>query len=77
MVCLGLEPGAAGWKAQTNPLSYSGTPSSIFLLWECSLLDQPVLLTLSPAFIILNFLIRKRLQNVRFVTVDVHVHFEI
>ena len=26
MVCLGLEPGAAGWKAQTNPLSYSGTP---------------------------------------------------
>ena len=25
MVCLGLEPGAAGWKAQTNPLSYGGT----------------------------------------------------
>ena len=25
MVCLGLEPGAAGWKAQTNPLSYNGT----------------------------------------------------
>ena len=24
MVCLGLEPGAAGWKAQTNPLSYGG-----------------------------------------------------
>ena len=22
MVCLGLEPGAAGWKALTNPLSY-------------------------------------------------------
>ena len=22
MVCLGLEPGAAGWKAQTNPLTY-------------------------------------------------------
>ena len=22
MVCLGLEPGVAGWKAQTNPLSY-------------------------------------------------------
>ena len=21
MVCLGLEPGVAGWKAQTNPLS--------------------------------------------------------
>ena len=26
MVCLGLKPGAAGWKVQTNPLSYSGTP---------------------------------------------------
>ena len=26
MVCLGLEPGAAEWKAQTNPLSYGGTP---------------------------------------------------
>ena len=26
MVCLGIEPGAAGWKARTNPLSYGGTP---------------------------------------------------
>ena len=26
MVCLGLEPMAAGWKLQTNPLSYGGTP---------------------------------------------------
>ena len=25
MVCLGLEPGAAEWKAQKNPLSYGGT----------------------------------------------------
>ena len=22
MVCLGFEPGAAGWKAQMDPLSY-------------------------------------------------------
>ena len=29
MVCLGLEPGAAGWKAQTNPLSYGGTPRNL------------------------------------------------
>ena len=29
MVCLGLEPGAAGWKAQTNPLSYGGTPYNL------------------------------------------------
>ena len=27
MVCLGFEPGAAGWKARTNPLSYGGTPN--------------------------------------------------
>ena len=26
MVCLGFEPGAAGWKAETNPLGYGGTP---------------------------------------------------
>ena len=26
MVCLGLEPWAAGWKAQTNPRNYGGTP---------------------------------------------------
>ena len=32
MVCLGLEPGAAEWKAQTNPLSYDGTPIWISLL---------------------------------------------
>ena len=29
MVCFGLEPGAAGWKAQMNPLSYGGTPNVI------------------------------------------------
>ena len=30
MVCLGFEPGAAGWKSQTNPLSYGGTPCTLF-----------------------------------------------
>ena len=25
MVCLGLKPGDAGWKAQVNPLSFGGT----------------------------------------------------
>ena len=29
MVCLGFEPGAAGWKARTNPLSYGGTPTLV------------------------------------------------
>ena len=37
MMCLGLEPGAPGWKAQTNPLSYGGTPCFIFLyLQKCT-----------------------------------------
>ena len=27
MVCFGLEARAAGWKAQTNPLSNGGTPT--------------------------------------------------
>ena len=34
MVCLGFEPGAAGWKAQMNPLSYGGTPQDTFLIGE-------------------------------------------
>ena len=34
MVCLGFERGVAGWKAQTNPLSYGGTPRHTFL--NCS-----------------------------------------
>ena len=31
MVCLGLEPGAAGWKAQMNPLSYGSAPNTLLL----------------------------------------------
>ena len=36
MACLGVEPGVAGWKAQTNPLSYGGTPffSNLTLVLE-------------------------------------------
>ena len=30
MVCLGLEPGATGWYAQTKTLSYGGTQSVSF-----------------------------------------------
>ena len=32
MPCLGLEPGAAGWKLQTNPLSYGSTPLLLFFI---------------------------------------------
>ena len=28
MVCLGFDPGVAGWKARMNPLSYGGSPIS-------------------------------------------------
>ena len=31
MECLGVEPGAAWWKAKTNPLSYGVTPSGNYL----------------------------------------------
>ena len=31
MVCLGLEPGAAGWKRKTNPLNYGGIPHHFFV----------------------------------------------
>ena len=31
MVCLGFEPGTAGWKMQTNPLSYDGPYLHFFL----------------------------------------------
>ena len=35
IVCLGFEPGAAGCKARTNPLSYGGTPEVPFSLFLC------------------------------------------
>ena len=33
MFCLGLEPSATGWKAQTDPLSFEGHPSRLFVLY--------------------------------------------
>ena len=39
MVCLGFEPGAGGWKARTNPLSYGGTPN-IFIFFASKLWQQ-------------------------------------
>ena len=35
MVCLELEPGAAGESVQTNPLSYGGTPN-VYKLFHLS-----------------------------------------
>ena len=49
MVCLGLEPGVARWKAQTNPLSTSGTPTNItfamfkkYTVWMSQVFNQSV-----------------------------------
>ena len=42
MVCLGLEPGAAGWKAQTNPMSYSGTPRFTFMFNQSLCTNVPI-----------------------------------
>ena len=42
MVCLGLEPGAAGCQAQTNPVSYGGTR----VYWEQILLSFSLSLSL-------------------------------
>ena len=41
MICLGFEPGAEEWKAQTEPLSYGGTPQYWTLLVDQLLDDFP------------------------------------
>ena len=33
-MCLGLEPGAEGLKAQTNPLRYGSTPSLFLFIYS-------------------------------------------
>ena len=39
MACLGVEPRVAGWKGQTNPLSYGGTP----IIKKCLQLANPTM----------------------------------
>ena len=39
MACLGVEPGVAVWKAQTNPLNYCGTPKNVLNLIDGALLS--------------------------------------
>ena len=52
--CLGLEPGATGWKALTNPLSYGGTLT--FLLSYC----RPNLTRSNFSFVISDWTIISR-----------------
>ena len=37
MVCFGVEPRTAGWKAQMNPLSYGGTQHQVVVI-KCKLI---------------------------------------
>ena len=64
MVYLGLEPGATGWQAQTNPLSY-GSIQSTYLLNMTSLNSKMVqicLLILTNLGIFLNILFLSQLN---------------
>ena len=49
IVCLGFEPTAAGWKAQTNPLNYGGTQTINFcpFNYHATVLD-PKIQQISP-----------------------------
>ena len=42
MVCLVTQTrrGAAGWKAQTNPPSYGGTPKTFIVVGKCPNIEQ-------------------------------------
>ena len=48
MECLGVEPGAAWWKAQTNSLCYGGTPNAYSELTLAYLDDQIQSIQLIP-----------------------------
>ena len=60
MVYLGLEPGAAGWYAQTNPLSYGCTASisfflSLFIFLSVSLSYISLFVTLPSSILLFIF----------------------
>ena len=49
MLCLGFEPGAARWKAKTDPLSFGGRPSINFVTCHLKVLNLTyVVLYLCP-----------------------------
>ena len=56
MVCLGFEPGVAGWKVQTNPLSYCSTPMLKFFKFSIEdLVKTPFLSSLEVVQLVLSF----------------------
>ena len=52
MVCLGLEPGAAVWKAQTNPQSYGQHPIAIKMLIRADEIAMILIMELNDCQII-------------------------
>ena len=51
MLCLGFEPGAARWKAKTDPLSFGGRPSINFVTCHLKVLNLTyVVLYLCPCW---------------------------
>ena len=36
MGCWGVKPGAAGWQAQSDPLTYGGRPRVVFIFCHCN-----------------------------------------
>ena len=63
MACLGLEPGAAGWYAQTNPLSYGGTLKiqglNLFLLLVQSVCNSFAIFIFTSSISLIFFLPRR------------------
>ena len=56
MVCLGLEPREAGWKAQKNPLSYGCIPV-ILVVALFIFAIYVIILDVSAAHVNVNFVI--------------------
>ena len=62
MGCLGLKPGAAGWKLSMNPLSYGGTPTVMFLSPEYNASEN------SPFFVHRKTLYNSTLHNLKYLS---------
>ena len=77
MVCLGLEPGAAGWKVQTNPLSYTGTPNCCVDLELVNLIRCPFInsfvdqfrIRINLCFMLVNSVSYLHIHTIQFETI--------
>ena len=67
MACLGLKPGVAGWKAQTNPLSYDGTPMMIVSWMQAGNRNLNCAVNLTKACLYTFYLLSKTLKLGNFI----------